>query len=521
MSSSDIEAPGHTLVQTPANRSKRIAIVGSGVSGLGALYSLRNTGHDVHLYEAADRLGGHTNTLPFKHQGKTIMVDTGFIVMNTATYPNFIPFLKELGLKTVPTAMTFGITRDQGAFEWSGTSLRSIFAQKRNFFRPTFWRMIFDIVRFNQFALDLLSDEDCSENEMSIGEYLRKEGYSDVFRDDYLIPMTASVWSTGADKCALEFPAVTLVRFMWNHHLLNTIAKRPDWLTIPGGSKQYIDALMAKFPQENVHLSHPVYSVYGDSVWGTTLQFKNGEKAHFDEVILACHGDQAHTLISKTASKLEREILGEFHTTPNTVYLHSDASLLPRRKVAWSAWNYLTTSSPTKRRNSIKAAESPAGALQTVALTYNMNILQHIPTSKFGNVLVTMNPPHAPRPSLTQAKIEYSHPLYNAAAVRAQDRLQEIQGERGIWYCGAWTNYGFHEDGFSSGVAVGRKLGGNVPWKVVDAKFMRGKRPGVSSWDNLGRVFVLAIQIFISLWEYACCVLVMSMREGAKKRKVR
>lgn len=225
--------------------------------------------------------------------------------------------------------MTFGITRDQGDFEWSGTSPRSIFAQKRNFFRPSFWRMIFDIIRFNQFTLDLLSDESSSENEMSIGQYLQKEGYSDVFRDDYLIPMTACVWSTGADKCALEFPAVTLVRFMWNHHLLNTVAKRPDWLTIPGGSKRYIDALMSKFPAENVHLSSPVYSVYGDPAWGTTLQFTDGEKAHFDEVILACHGDQAHTLISKSASKLERDILGEFQTTPNTVYLHSDVSVSP------------------------------------------------------------------------------------------------------------------------------------------------------------------------------------------------
>jgi len=388
-------------------------------------------------------------------------------------------------------------TRDQGAFEWSGTSLLSIFAQKRNILRPSFWRMIFDIIRFNQFALDLLSSSNSSENEISIGEYLEREGYSDVFRDDYLIPMTACVWSTGADRCALEFPAVTLVRFMWNHHLLLTVAKRPDWLTIPGGSKRYIDTLMKTFPMENVHLSSPVYSVHGDPEWGVTVQFTDGEKAHFDDVILACHGDQARTMISKTATKTEREILGEFHTTPNTVYLHSDISLLPKRRIAWSAWNYLTTTSTLKSRK--EAKDSPSGSLQTVSLTYIMNILQHIPISQFGNVLVTMNPPHAPDSSLTQATIEYRHPLYNAAAVKAQDRLNEIQGVRGVWYCGAWTNYGFHEDGFASGVAVGRKLGGEVPWKVVDAKFMRGRRPDVVWWDNLGRIFVLNIQIVLTL----------------------
>lgn len=308
---------------------KRIAIVGSGVSGLGALYALRDTGQDVHIFEAADRLGGHTNSLPFEHEGKKIMVDTGFIVMNTATYPNFIPFLKELGIETVPTTMNFGVSRDYGAFEWSGTNLSSIFVQKENILRPRFWRMIFDIVRFNLFALDVLTGVDGTlrnDNEMSIGEYLDREGYSDVFRDDYLIPMTACVWSTEADKCALEFPAVTLIRFMWNHHLLSTIAKRPDWLTIPGGSKRYIDALVKDFPQKNVHLSSTATAV--SNVDGRVkVSFSDGQEAVFDEVILACHGDQAFNIIKAGATDMEKDIMQNFSTSPNKVYMHSDRSV--------------------------------------------------------------------------------------------------------------------------------------------------------------------------------------------------
>jgi predicted NAD/FAD-binding protein len=342
------------------NGRKKIAIVGSGVSGLGALYTFRNTGHDIHIYEAEDRLGGHTNTLPFQHNGKKIMVDTGFIVMNTATYPNFIPFLKELGVDIVPTAMTFGISRDYGAFEWSGTSLASIFAQRENIWNPRFWRMILDIVRFNLFALDVLTDVDGTlnnDNEMSIGEYLELEGYSNAFRDDYIIPMTACVWSTGADKCALEFPAVTLIRFMWNHHLLSTIAKRPDWLTIPGGSKRYIDTLMKDFPKENVHLSCPVTGVRNDSEGRVEITFKDGREATFDEVILACHGDQAHKIITRSASDIENDIMQSFITTPNKVYMHSDISV--RSISTQIVNNCLQIAAPPETRNSLVIMELP------------------------------------------------------------------------------------------------------------------------------------------------------------------
>ncbi|KAL1623763.1 hypothetical protein SLS54_004224 [Diplodia seriata] len=496
---------------------KRIAVVGSGVTGIGALYALRNTPHEVHLFEAADRLGGHTNTVQFSHEDRKTPVDTGFIVLNTATYPNFIAFLKELNVETVETAMTFGVTRDEGAFEWSGTSLSSIFAQRQNLFRLSHWRMIFDIIRFNQFALDLLQDDSGVDLDLSIGEYLDREGYSDSFRDDYLIPMTACVWSTGADKCALEFPALTLIRFLWNHHLLSTISVRPPWLTVKEGSRSYINAVMRDFPSDRVHLSAPVKSVTNEDD-KVVVELPNGQRETFDDVVLACHGDQARGIISASATTEEKEIMSAFHTSPNTVFLHSDLALMPRREAAWSSWNYLTTSSPTALRpkvsNPSASKGSPSGALSTVSLTYNMNILQHIPVSEYGHVLVTMNPPHMPRPELTQAAIQYTHPLYTAAAVKSQELLPKIQGTRGIWYAGAWTGYGFHEDGFTSGIRVACEgLGGDVPWERVETKFIRGNEPHFTMKDYIVRVFVVIFLIWIRLVETAVA------STGALKRR--
>ncbi|KAF1852039.1 amine oxidase-like protein [Cucurbitaria berberidis CBS 394.84] len=481
---------------------KRIAIVGSGISGLSTLWALRNTQYEIHLFEKEDRLGGHTNTVTWTRNGHNTPVDTGFIVLNTATYPNFISFLKALDVKTIASEMTFGISRDAGAFEWSGTSPQALFAQASNALKPSFWRMIFDIIRFNQFALDLLafapgSPDAIAANNMSIGKYLEREGYSDAFRDDYLIPMTACVWSTGADKCSLEFPALTLVRFMWNHHLLSTTSQRPPWLTVEGGSKRYIDAVMKECGNAHVHLGSPVEAVTPQN---RRVELRiggkgEGEKQVFDEVVLACHGDQARWIIGDAATSEEKDILDAFETTPNTAYLHSDLSLMPKRRTAWSAWNYLTTSSSSPSTN------NPSGSLQTVCLTYNMNILQHIPTSTFSDVLVTLNPETPPSPSLTQATYQYRHPLYNSRMIAAQDQLERIQGKRGIWYTGAWTGYGFHEDGCKSGLQVGERLGGSLPWELVDAKYMRGLKPQLVWKDWVVRAVVWVLQLWITILE--------------------
>ncbi|KAH8888171.1 amine oxidase [Thozetella sp. PMI_491] len=471
---------------------KRVAIVGSGCAGIAALWALNRTHHDVYLYESADRLGGHTNTVEWTCGGHTTAVDTGFIVMNTATYPNFISFLDKVHVRTVPTEMTLAVSRDHGLFEWAGTSLDSLFCQRRNIFSPRMWRLVFDVIRFNQFALDLLisdSSGDASQEE-SVGDYLDRNGYSDVFRDDYLIPMTAAVWSTSPDKCSLEFPAVTLIRFLWNHHLLSTVAKRPDWLTIPEGSKSYIDAVMKGFPPNHLFLNTPVLSLENDSDGRVRLHLAGGESEMFDHVILATHGDEAFSIIKDSATEEERGIMSSFRTSKNAAVLHSDVSLMPESRKAWSSWNYMTKSSPLTGK----------GNIDQVSLTYNMNILQHIPTDRFGDVLVTLNPLHEPAEETVQGQYSYTHPLYTPAAVRAQQLLPTIQNTRGVSYAGAWTKYGFHEDGFSSGLKVAQDhLGAKLPFEFVDSTFSRGRRPELRLGDRVLRVWILVVQLFLPL----------------------
>ncbi|KAI9848246.1 MAG: hypothetical protein M1838_000602 [Thelocarpon superellum] len=472
-------------------QSKRIAIVGSGCAGLGALWALKRTDHDVHLYEAQDRLGGHTNTVPFSKDGVKTMVDSGFIVMNAATYPNFIAFLRELQIETVDTDMTFGVSRDHGLFEWAGSSPAAIFAQTSNLLQPSMWRMIFDILRFNQFALDLLIQEGLHGSnsdgpQETIGEYLEREGYSDRFRNDYLIPMTAAVWSTSPDKCSLQFPAVTLIRFMWNHHLLTAISKRPKWMTIPGGAKRYIEAVLKEFPADHIHLRSPVTSVLKSDEDCVILTTSGGQVQSYDHVILATHGDQALEIIQPGATEAEKEILAQFQTNKNVAVLHSDTRLMPQRRIAWSAWNYITRSSATSSN------------IDQVCLTYWMNLLQHIPEDRFGPVLVTLNPLFDPAPALTQGRWDYAHPLYTPAAVRAQGLLPTIQNTRGISYAGAWTKYGFHEDGFSSGLKVAMDhLGATLPFPFVDSTFSRGKVPVLGLKDRIARTVLWSIQLAI------------------------
>ena len=386
------------------------------------------------------------------------------------------------------------------------------------------WQMIFDIIRFNQFALDLLSKEDESEidisgangsakhvgkpaQQQSIGEYLDQEGYSEAFRNDYLIPMTASVWSTSPDKASLEFPAITLIRFMWNHHLLTTVAARPTWMTIVGGSKQYIDAVMRDFLEDHVHLGTAIQSLSILENDQLAVHRKDGRREVFDHVILATHGDQAKDIIRDIATPQEIDIMSGFKTSKNTAVLHSDRSvrvkkisslelntnipkLMPKRYVAWSSWNYITISpSPT--------------TTPSVCLTYWMNLLQHIP-SLYGMALVTLNPLHPPRSA--QGSWTYHHPLYNAAAIRSQKLLPCIQNTRGISYAGAWTKYGFHEDGFSSGLKVAvEHLGAKLPFEFVDSTFSRGRRPvlGWMDYTVRGCIYMIRLIVFLIGWTLA------------------
>ncbi|KAL2117062.1 hypothetical protein VTJ04DRAFT_9230 [Mycothermus thermophilus] len=473
---------------------KKVAVVGGGCAGIAALWALNRSPHDAYLYEASDRLGGHVNTVEFKRGKFKTIVDTGFIVMNAETYPNFTRFLKKLGIETMPTGMSFSVSRDGGRFEWAGTSLNALLCQRSNLLSPRFWRMMFDIVRFSLFALDILRDEDEHDPWMTIGEYLEREGYSRAFRDDYLLPMAAAVWSTPPDRLFLEFPAVTMIRFLWNHRLLSIVGPRPQWLTLANGSRAYIDKVMHNFPSNHLRLKTKVTALTNDPDGRVRLHTADGRSEVFDHVILATHGDQAYQIIRPSATTEELSILGEFKTTENVAVLHSDRSLLPRSQRALSSWNYLTTtSSPT----SFSRHHHPT---KQACVTYNMNQLQHIPRSTFGDVLVTLNPPRDPAPGTEQARFKYRHPVYHAGAVLAQRELDRIQNRRGISYAGAWTGFGFHEDAFSSGVRVAvEHLGASVPldeWS--DAEDWRERRPeGVTLVEALVRLWIWLVQVFV------------------------
>ncbi|KZW00950.1 FAD/NAD(P)-binding domain-containing protein [Exidia glandulosa HHB12029] len=442
----------------------RVAVVGSGCAGLAATWLLNeHSDNEVHLYEADNRPGGHANTVEFtppKSSGLTesVFVDTGFIVCNPSTYPNFLRFLDLKGIDVVPTDMTFSISRDRGAYEWAGTpNPATVFCQPRNLLNPKTWGMIWDVLRFNACALEVL-DPLSPDTDLSIGDYLEKHQYSAAFRDDYLIPVTSAIWSAPPDKCSLGFPARTLVQFMANHHLLQLLGK-PSWLTIPGGSHKYVKQIVGRLSPQNVHMSTPIQSLNTSEVPGSVvLVTADGQRQVYDHVILACHSDTALRILESggDVTEKEREILGMFSWNRNEAVLHSDVELMPKSRMAWACWNYLTSSS-----------KAPDGSLKAnvdqVALTYGMNDLQHIDEDKHGPVLVTLNPPFEPDPAKVVGRWSYDHPVLDAGATRAQALLPSIQNTRGISYVGAWTRYGFHEDGFTSGMRAAEAFCGAKP----------------------------------------------------------
>ncbi|OIW25878.1 hypothetical protein CONLIGDRAFT_647607 [Coniochaeta ligniaria NRRL 30616] len=480
---------------------KKVAIVGSGSAGIAALWALNRTHHDVYLYEAAARLGGHTNTVEWKFGKYKTLVDTGFTLMNTAAYPNFLNFLEKVHVRTAPAELAVVISRDQDIFEWAGTNPGAIFRHRRNLLSPRMWRMVFDITRFNLFALDVLISDDIdtrsarrssAEHRVSaqetIGQYLDREGYSDAFRDYYLIPMTSAVWSMSPGKYSLELPAVTLIRSLWNHRLLSMISSRPQWLTIPEGSKAYVDAVMRGFPSNHRFLNTAVRAVTNDDDGRVRLHLDGGRSEIYDHVILATHGDQAYSIIEGSATPEEMEIMSKFRTLASTAILHADASFMPRSRKTWSSWNSPTRSSPRS---------SPSNMGQ-VSLTYNMNILQHIPEHIFGNVLVTLSPHHDVDPKTVQGRYEYGHPLYNVSTSRAQQGLARIQNTRGISYAGAWTRFGLLEDGFTSGLYVAQEhLGAKLPFRFTGSTLSHGKKPELGLVDLVLRLLIVMVQVLL------------------------
>lgn len=400
----------------------KIAIIGSGIAGNTIAYHL-NKLHDVTVFEAESHIGGHTHTHHIKHESNEYNVDTGFIVFNDRTYPNFIALLDELKVAWQPSEMSFSVQCEKTGLEYNGTNLNSLFAQRRNLFKPSFHKMIRDILRFNKTSLELLADG----NEIKLGDYLQQGNYSQQFIDHYIIPMGSAIWSTKARQM-LDFPARFFVRF-FHHHGMLTVNNRPQWRTITNGSASYVSALTESF-KDKIRLNTPVESVRRLAA-SVRVKPLNCEEEKFDYVFFACHSDQALKLLSDKKAN-EIEILSAIPYQENTIFLHHDVSLMPKRKLAWAAWNYHVTNPHAKQ----------------VAVTYNMNILQNLHSKE--PLLVTLNHTNLINPAKVIKRLKYMHPVYTLAGAAAQARHAEISGKNRTGFAGAYWRNGFHEDGVVS-----------------------------------------------------------------------
>ena len=417
----------------------RIAVIGSGISGLASAWLLSRQ-HQVVLFEASDYLGGHTHTHDIQLEGKDYRVDTGFIVHNPTQYPLLTRMFDQLGVATKPTTMSFSMHSEASGVEYNATSLNGLFCQRGNLLSPRFWRMLADLRRFYRIAPQLLETDDPGP---TLGDYLQQHGFGEAFRDEHLLPMASALWSSPSQQI-LAFPARYLVQFMANHHMLQ-VSGRPDWRVVCGGSAEYVRALQRQWTV-NVRLRAPVLSVRRDAAGVEICTAADAER--FDHVVLACHSDQALALLAD-ADPRETEILGAIPYQPNDVVLHTDARLLPRNRKAWAAWN----------------AHVPRDPADVCTVSYCMNLLQGIDAPQ--PLVVTLNRTHAIDPARILQRMAYSHPVYTHASVAAQARRQEIQGQRRTWFAGAYWGWGFHEDGIRSAVDVACELG--VHWDASPA----------------------------------------------------
>ena len=415
----------------------RIAIIGAGISGLVAAHELHAT-HDLTIFEAGSYIGGHTHTHDISVDGETYAIDTGFIVFNDWTYPRFIALLDELGVKNQETSMSFSVKCSRTGLEYNGTSFNSLFAQRSNLFRPSFWRMLNDIRRFNRDAQEVLRGP-ASEHFQSLGAFLLKNGYSRRLRDYYLLPMGSAIWSA-TEETMLKFPLIFFLKFLNNHGMLS-INDRPQWRTVVGGSKSYVEPLTKPF-REKILLNNPVQNVRR---LPGHVEITDAHRTvhHFDKVIFAAHSDQALRMLQDPTT-LERDILSSLPYEKNTAVLHTDASVLPKKPLAWASWNYHLLDNPSRK----------------VTVTYNMNILQRLNASK--TFCVTLNCEDQIDPTKILKRMVYHHPIYTISGVKNQARHAEISGHNRTYYAGAYWFNGFHEDGVRSGQRVAKQILGGL-----------------------------------------------------------
>ena len=429
----------------------RVAVIGTGIAGNAAAWALSKH-YPITVYDREIRPGGHSHTVSIDYDGTALAVDIGFIVYNELNYPDLTAMFAHLGVETVESCMSFAVTADAGRFEWKGggsnwrETATGLFAQRRNLLSPSYLWMLRDILTFNT-----QSTRDYAEGNLAgltLGDYFRSQHFAPRLLTDYLAPMGAAIWSAPAAKL-LDFPAENFVAFFSNHRLLQY--DRPVWRTVKGGSRRYVEKLTAAFA-DRLRLGCAVTSVER-TPHGVVVHDSHGHRDSYDHVVMASHSDQALAMLSD-ADQRERSVLGAISYAPNTVYLHRDPKLMPKRRRAWASWNFLRW----QRQGSLNGS-----ADNDVAVSYWMNQLQGIDHDK--PLFVSLNPPFPPAPELTFGKYRCEHPQFNAAAFAAQKRLGDIQGRRRTWFCGAWTGYGFHEDGLRSGLAVAEALGAVVPWR--------------------------------------------------------